>query len=224
MPRHESLPLSMTVEQLADYIRSNRAETINHVEKIALTDDDKAKLAMDSSRASRAITKLEKISKDFTTMINKGTPFDQSLGDDGDHKPYTAQIPPTKGIEKLKANRLYADEQLERDYREDVTAIYMVPWPEYEKMIGVDIEGNEWSKYSRPMKDYEIQRHGKPILAESQTLKDALDDQGLVIDHIDGKEAVIRIDPAKKKDKNKKRNLMEEESDSAESSNPDQPI
>lgn len=225
--RHISLPQTMTPEQLADYIRSNRVDTINHVEKIALTDDDKAKLAMDSSLASRALMKLEKMQKEIMFYINKGTPFDQSLGDDGDHKPLTITIPPTKGVEKLKANRLYADEQLEKGFREDVTAIYLIPWPEYEKMVAVCIEGNEWSKYSRPMKDYEIAQHGKPILKESTILMEAMEEQGLRIERVDGKKAIIAVDETKKDKKKNKRNLLDDEpSETREAGevDPDQPI
>lgn len=225
--RHESLPVTMSPEQLADYIKSNRVETLNHVEKITLTDDDKAKLAMDSSLASRALMKLDKLQKEVMYFINKGTPFDQSLGDDGDHKPITISIPPTKGIEKLKANRLYADEQLEKGFREDVTSVYLIPWPEYEKMVAVDIEGSEWSKYSRPMKDYEIAQHGKPILKESTTLMEAMEEQGLRIERVDGKKAIITVDETKKEKRKNKKNLLDDdpsETQDAGEVDPDQPI
>lgn len=196
--RHHSLPISMTPEQLADYIRSNRVDTVNHLEKINLTDEEKAKLAMESSLASRAIVRLENLLKEFTTIIKKGTPWDMNVGEDGDHRPITFTIPPSKGLEKLKSNRLFADDQIEKGYREEVTPIYFIPYPEYEKMVAVDIEGNEWSNYSRPMSRDEVRQHGKPILSASQDIKEILEDQGIEIERVKGKEVKLKKTDKKK--------------------------
>ena len=122
--RHECVPQAMTPEQLADWIKSNKVDINNHIEKINLTEDEKAKLAMESSLASRQINKLEELEKYFKTFIKKGTPWDTNVGENGDHRPLTVTIPPTKGLEKLKANRLFADGQIEKGYREEITPVY----------------------------------------------------------------------------------------------------
>lgn len=190
--RHHSLPATMTKEQLADYIKTNRVDTVNHVEKIQLTDPEKQKLAMESSLASRAIKRLEDLLKEFSTFVKKGTPWDTNVGEDGDHRPITLTIPPSKGIEKLKANREFADNQIEKGYREEITPVYFIPYPEYERMIAVDIEGNEWTVYSRAMSKDEVRQHGKPVLQASQSVKDALDEAGIEVDHVKGKTVSLR--------------------------------
>ena len=221
--RHESLPMTMTPEQLADYIRSNRIETKNHIEKIMLTEEEKRDLAVKSSLASRQIVKLENLKKDFTKLITKGTPWNNSLGDGGDNIPVPITIPPTKGLDALKSNRLFHDEQIEKGYREDVTAVYLLPWPEYEKIVAVDIEGNEWSKYSRPMTKSEIAQHGKPILSASTEIKDVLAEQGIEIERVDGKE--VKLTQNKEKKGNRKRNLLaEDDGDGREDMDSEQPI
>lgn len=182
--RHECVPQAMTPEQLADWIKGNKVDINNHIEKINLTEDEKAKLAMESSLASRQINKLEELEKYFKTFIKKGTPWDTNVGENGDHRPLTVTIPPTKGLEKLKSNRLFADGQIEKGYREEITPVYFIPWPEYEKMIAVDIEGQEWSTYSRLMSRDEVRQHGKPVLQASQAVKDVLDEAGIEVEQV----------------------------------------
>lgn len=222
--RHHSLPMTMTPEQLADYIRSNRVDTVNHVEKINLTDGEKAKLAMESSLASRAIVRLENLLKEFTTIIKKGTPWDMNVGEDGDHRPITFTIPPSKGLEKLKANRLFADDQIEKGYREEITPIYFIPYPEFDKMVAVDIEGNEWSNYSRYMSKDEIRQHGKPILSASQQLREGLAEAGITIEKVDGNTVHMTADPSKKKNKKKEKDLLSDDEDPTGGFDMDQPI
>jgi hypothetical protein len=159
--RHYSLPMTMTVEQLADYILTNRKDTQNHVEKIPLTPEEIQQLEHDSSVASRAILVLKQTKADFEYFLKKGTHFDNATGQ---YKPQNVTIPPTKGTEKLEANRDHAEKQILHGYREDVTALYLLPHPEAERMIMVDIEGNEWPDYSRPMSSDEVKQYGKPLL------------------------------------------------------------
>jgi hypothetical protein len=201
--RHESLPFSMTPEQLADYIRSNRIDSVNHVEKFPLSENEKKELALKSSNAGQAILRLESQQKYVTKLIKKGTPWDTNRGEDGDHRPIDITIPPTAGLDVLKSNRQYADEQIEKGYREEVTCIYFLPWPEYEKMIGLDIEGTEWSKYSRQMTKEEIRQHGKPILRAAEELVQGLDDAGIEIEKVDGNQVHLK--------KKKKRDLLDDE-------------
>lgn len=209
--RHHSLPMTMTPEQLADYIRSNRVDTVNHVEKINLTDGEKAKLAMESSLASRAIVRLENLLKEFSTIIKKGTPWDMNVGEDGDHRPITFTIPPSKGLEKLKANRLFADDQIEKGYREEITPIYFIPYPEYEKMVAVDIEGNEWSNYSRQMSKDEVRQHGKPILSAGQQFRESLAEDGMRITGVDDDGTVNIVAGEKPKKKKGQKNLLDDD-------------
>lgn len=159
--RHHSLPSTMSPEQLADYIRTNRVDTYNHVEKIPLTEEEIQQLEHDSSLASRAIDKLTETKKKFEYFLKKGTDWDNATSQ---HKPQVITIPPSKGIEKLQANREFADKQIVQGYREEVTSLYLLPYPEAEEMIMVDIEGQKWSQYSRPMSPDEIKQHGRPIL------------------------------------------------------------
>lgn len=209
--RHESLPISMTPEQLADYIQSNKIKVENHVEKFPLTPEERSTLAMKSSNASRAIVRLEKLLKDVTTLIKKGTPWDWTIGKDGDNAPYDFTIPPTAGIDVLKANRLFADEQIEKGYREEITPIYFLPWPEFEKIIGVDIEGVEWSNYSRAMTASEIKQHGKPILSASTSndIREIMQEQGIEVEKVDGKE--VKLVKKKKNEIDKQPPLNDDE-------------
>lgn len=209
--RHHSLPMTMTPEQLADYIRSNRVDTFNHVEKIPLTEGEINNLAMESSLASRAITRLTNLKKEFEAMIKKGTPWDSNVGTDGDHRPITFTIPPTKGIEKLEANRSFADDQIEKGYREDITTIYLLPYPEFDKMIALDIEGNEWSNYSRHMSQDEIRQHGKPILSAGQQLREGLAESGMHISGVDEDGTVNIVAGEKPKKKKGQKNLLDDD-------------
>lgn len=214
---HSSLPQTMTKETLADYIRSNRVETKNHVEKFLLTEEEKFDLAMKSSIASRAIKRLEDLKKYVTDLIKKGTPMDLWIDQKRDHAPVDIVIPPTVGIDTLEANREYADNQIEKGYREEITAIYFIPWPEQEKMIGVDIEGKEWSNYTRAMTKDEIKQHGKPILRATEEIKEIMESQGLEIEKVDGKEVKLR----KKSAQDKQPPLSEDEQKELESGESD---
>lgn len=163
--RHEALPQTMTVEQLGDWINTNRIDTLNHTEKIQLTPTEIAELEKSSSLASRAIIKLQDIKKQFDRFLKKGTPFNQERQD---HEPVNITITPTKGLEALESNREFAERQLALGYREDITAIFFIPWPEYSKVLAFDVEGHEWSTYSRKMTSDEAKQHGRPILEASR--------------------------------------------------------
>lgn len=195
--RHDICPLTMTPEQLADWIRSNKVDQVNHSEKIPLTEEEINTFQRDSSLASRSIDKLKQTLKYFTALIKKGTPWDSITEH---HKPISVTIPPSKGLEKLQANREFADMQLEQGYREDVTSLYFIPWPEYEKMIAMTIEGEEWSSYSRRMTEDEVKQHGKPILRASADMLDVLEANDIEIEKIDGRKNEVTL---KKKSKNK---------------------
>lgn len=209
MARHECLPVSMTPEQLADYIKTNRIESKNHVEKIPLTEIEKNELSRKSSNAGQQIKRLEVLLKTISDTIKNGTPWNSDLGTDGDNIPVDFTIPPTGGLKKLKANREYWDEQISKGYREDITTIYSIPWPEFEKIVAVNIEGEEWSIYSRKMTTSEIKQHGKPILKASADVAQFMEASGLEVERVDGKE--VKITKKKKSEIDKMPPLSEAE-------------
>lgn len=178
--RHDACPSTMTVSNLADWIKSNKVDVINHIEKFPLTDEEINALQKDSSLASRAIDRLKDTLKYITELIKKGTPWDSSIMT---HRPVSPTIPGTQGIDILEKNRKFADKQLEHGYKEEVTPIYMIPWPEHEKMVAMNIEGEEWTKYSRGMSQDEIMQHGKPLLkSAAQKFRDDLSEDGMKVE------------------------------------------
>jgi hypothetical protein len=160
--RHEVCPSTMTIENLADWIRTNKVDVVNNIEELPLTEEEINNLQKQSSLASRQLDKLKATLKYFTDLIKNGTPFDT---DTEMHRPIAVTIPPSKGTARLEENRKFADRQLENGFKEIVTPIYFIPWPEFEKMVAIDIEGNEWTKYSRGMSRDEISQHGRPVLS-----------------------------------------------------------
>lgn len=189
MARHDVCPSTMTVENLADWIQANKVETSNHVEKFPLDQDEINQFQKDATLATIQINKLKDVLKYFSDTIKNGTPWDSMVND---NKPLGVTIPPTKGLKVLEANRNFACLQLEKGYREEVTLIYFLPWPEFEKMVALDIEGTEWTKYSRKMTSDEIRQHGKPILSASVEMTAVLEKSGLEIEKVDGKTATLR--------------------------------
>lgn len=201
--RHELCPSTMTVQNLADWIRSNKADVFNHTEKVPLTEDEIAEYEKSSSLASRAIDRLKDTLKYITETMKNGTPFDTNVMD---HRPVTVTIPPTKGLKALEAGRKFADRQLENGYKDDITTLYLMPWPEFRKMVAIDIEGNEWSKYSRDMSEDEYRQHGRPVLEATAEVKAVLEENGLKITEAKGNKARVekvktKEDPAPYKDK-----------------------
>lgn len=186
--RHDVCPATMTPENLADWIRTNKIEVFNHTEKHPLNEEEIAAFERQSSMATRQIAKLDSLVDYFQGLIKNGTPFDTGLND---HKPVSVTIPPTKGKKVMEANRDYATDQLEKGVREDITPIYMMPWAEFDRIVAIDIEGKEWSKYSRPMTDDEKRQHGKPILRASVSIQEALDKSGIEIESVSGKEVKL---------------------------------
>lgn len=210
---HSSLPQTMTPENLADFIRTNRIDTRNHVKEFQLTDEEKRDLAIKSANAGIAIAKLKALEKRFKLTIKKGTPWDRAVGDGGDHRPADFTIPPTAGLDALESNRAYADDQISKGVREEVTPIYFLPWPEKEMVVAVDIQGEEWTIYTRKMTAIEVEQHGKPILKADQDVKDALEENGLRITEVKGKKvSVEKIDkPYKDKEGRPELDLLADE-------------
>lgn len=133
--RHESIPATLTAENLAKWILDNNDRTFQHVEKTDLDEETIHELEKKSSLASRAIDRLEAVKDQFMEVLKGGTP-DPDV-------PFDISIPPTKGLKVLEANRKFADTQLEQGYSENTIDIYMIPNPEASRMVAVDIEGTE---------------------------------------------------------------------------------
>lgn len=195
MARHDLCPSTMTVNSLADWIRSNKADVFNHIEKVPLTEEEIKEFEKSSSLASRAIDRLKDTLKYITETMKNGTPFDTNVMD---HRPVTVTIPPTKGLKALEAGRKFADRQLENGYKDDITTLYLMPWPEFRKMVAIDIEGNEWSKYSRDMSEDEYRQHGRPVLEATAEVKELLAQNGLNITEAKGNRA--RVEKVKTKE------------------------
>jgi hypothetical protein len=197
MARHEICPSTMTVQNLADWIRSNKVEVLNHTEKVDLTPEEEIQLQKESSLASRAIDKLDETLQYVKDLIKNGTPWNSGIND---HSPISVTIPPTKGTAILEKNRKHADNQLELGYKEEITALYLIPWPEFEKMVAMDIEGKEWTKYSRGMSPDEVQQHRRPVLSAAQKFRDDLAADGMKIDKV-GDDGTVHISTGHKKTK-----------------------
>lgn len=159
--RHSSLPQNMTAERLGQHIDMNKVDTKHHIDKINYTEEEIREFEHQSSSASRAIDKLEVVMGEVKELIKKGTEWDHK------HevfRPVNVTIPASKGTDALRKNRAFADAQIERGYREDVTKLFILPDPESLKMICVDITGEEWPQYSRDMDKNEVRQYGKPLL------------------------------------------------------------
>jgi DNA-binding protein H-NS len=145
---HPTLPQTMTKENLAVWIRQNSIEGKNHVVEIEYTEKEIQEFEHKSSAAARAIDKLEAQLKKITEYFKKGT-----------QEPIDEKIYPTKGIEVLKANRKYADDEIEKGFREETTVLFGIPYPEKKQVIFVDIEGIEFTQYTRNMTKEEAIGH-----------------------------------------------------------------
>lgn len=165
MARHECLPSTKTVEALAEWIDTQKVDMMLHTDKVDLTAEEIADFEHQSSLASRAMDVLLETKKTFEVFLKKGTPYDK--GTDM-HKPQNVTIPPTKGLDALKANREFADKQLRNGYKEVQTKLYLIPWPEKSRMVMVDIVGQEWPDYSRDMTLDEVNQYA-PLLRNSES-------------------------------------------------------
>jgi hypothetical protein len=137
---HAYLPQTLTPENLAVWIKQNSIEQRSHIEQIELTEEEIAELEHRSSAASRALDKLDAQLKSIQEIFKKGT-----------QEPVDIKIYPTKGIETLKANRKFVDDQIDLGVREEVTMLYAIPVPEKKRIVYVTIEGHEFEQYSSDM-------------------------------------------------------------------------
>ena len=182
---HKSLPQTKTPEALAGWILDQQKDKIEHLEKFPLTPEEIQKLEHDSAAASSALYRLKDVEELFKSVLKSGTTVVHNEKGEPEYQPYDITIPPTKGTKSLEFNRKFADDQLKAGFRFEITNIYMVPWPEEGKMIGVEITGKEWPQYTRDMTTGEINAN-KPLLKEDRVPGNPTFSVGDVIETGDG--------------------------------------
>lgn len=157
--RSNSIPGTITAEALGKWITDNSKDSIIHKEEIPLDDDVIKELEHKSSMASRRIDELKALKKNFDNYLNKGTDVDHDaeveIDQDPPRLPMTIIIPPTKGLKELTKNREFADKQLRDGFKTEEVKLYMIPVPEEDRMVAVDIEGVEYEQYNREMNEVE---------------------------------------------------------------------
>lgn len=170
--KHPLIPITLTPENRAQWIKDNAIEVIQHVEKTELDEYQVSELEKKSSLASRAIDRLDEVKKEFMEVLKNGTHLElgESYGDKPARLPYDITIPPTSGYKELKSNRAFADKQIEQGFTEESVEIYVIPYPEESMMVAVDIEGKEWDDLSKEMTLDQINQH-KPMLKKDKKSK-----------------------------------------------------
>lgn len=154
--RHLALPQKgMTPEELGTWIVDNNIETRIHEEKIDYTPEEIAAFEHNSASASIAERKLTELLNAFKEQIMEGCQEEQKFS-----------IEPTKGIKVHKANREYADKQIDLGYHTDSTTLYGIPYAATKKIIFVDVEGNHWEQYDYKMNPYQIEKYTSPLFED----------------------------------------------------------
>lgn len=148
---HESAPQTLTPEHLAEWVQKNKKESIQHNDEIPLTEEQIKEHEHKLSNASREALKLDNLNKYFSALIKKGN----------GEKLVSVEIQPTKGLEVLKANIAHHDRVLQQGYEVETTWVFLVPWPEKSKMVGLTVEGKEVPKYTRAMTEDEKRNFGQ---------------------------------------------------------------
>lgn len=174
---HTCVPQTFTPEKLAQWIKENAIDTQTFEKKIELDEETTHELEKASALASRGIMRLEEVHKTFKEYLNEGTPVvvPENSTEDPQMQPVSITIPPTKGLKALKKNLEFANKQLEEGYRIENTEVFMIPWPEESKVVGVTIDGEEFfddndRSYTREMSDDEVNNH-KPLLKKEKKAK-----------------------------------------------------
>lgn len=162
--RHISLPETLSAEQLADWIIENKVDQVPHL--IPIDDETRQEHEHKSASASMQILKLEELKKSFNDKIKEGTYTGEGIDGQPTFEDSTWQIPSTKGLKALKASVQYHSQILE----DGATSIelYLVPWPEQEKIVAVDIEGKEYPQKTRDMNAAEKKKHTTLFKDESE--------------------------------------------------------
>lgn len=138
--RHEALPQTLTVEQLAQWLYENKIDSRTHTEEIPYSEEEIREFEHKSSVASRSLDSLQEL-KDMVNGYLK----------EGIEEPQTITIPPRKGEKVLKANRKFADDQIINGGFKKEIDLYGIPHNESEQILFFDSEGAVWDGYSRDM-------------------------------------------------------------------------
>jgi hypothetical protein len=160
----------MTKEALAKWITDNQKDVIPYVHEEPLSDEKIREYEHKSAMASGAIDVLKELEKSIKEILKKGT--DSEIVD-GElrYLPQTITIPPTKGYDALEANRKFANDKLRDGVDKTEILYYLIPFPEDNSMVAVDIEGRENTEFTRFMTDVEAQKYSLPIVQESKRKK-----------------------------------------------------
>lgn len=150
---HLALPQTLTIENLAAWLTENNIEKKIHVEQKDLTPDDISEFEHKSSAASRALDNLDELLTEIKDTIKSGI-----------EEPITYTIPPTKGTKTLKENRKYADRCIKEGVSKQETELYGVVYPEEQKILFFDIQGNEYPDHHRDMDPEEQENYDRPLL------------------------------------------------------------
>lgn len=190
---HRACPSTYTPERLAVWIKENQKSIRTHVDKIPLTPEEVSDLEHKSSLASRAIDRLEEVMDEFKAYIQGGTPYDGEK-----YLPKDITIPPSKGMKELKANRAHSDSILVKGYNEEITEIYIVPFPDESTMVAMDITGCEWPDYTKAMTESEEELYGRLFVKDKDGNMQQIENADMRVDR-DGT-AKIKV-PKKEKEK-----------------------
>ncbi len=155
---HLALPQKqMTKENLAKWLTENSIETKTHEEHIDYTAEEIAEFEHQSSLASRAIDRLTELLTDFKECVNEGN-----------MSPRDFTVPETKGLKVLKANREFADGQIELGYHVLPTQLYGIPYGASSKIVFFDIESSHWEQYDYRMNPFQMEKYGSPLFKEEE--------------------------------------------------------
>lgn len=162
---HNSLPQTLTKENLAKWITENCIDKKMHEEKIELDDKEIQDLEHRSSIASRQIDKLERQAKEIANHFKDGT-----------SEPIHITIPFTKGLKALTANREFADNCIELGYTKEETVLFGIPYPEKNVVIFVDSEGIEYPTYQENMTSEQARAYNT-LFKEEESLQESVSKQ-----------------------------------------------
>lgn len=162
---HDSLPQTLTKENLAKWITENCIDKKMHEEKIELDDKEIQDLEHRSSIASRQIDKLERQAKEIANHFKDGT-----------SEPIHITIPFTKGLKALTANREFADNCIELGYTKEETVLFGIPYPEKNVVIFVDSEGIEYPTYQENMTSEQARAYNT-LFKEEESLQESVSKQ-----------------------------------------------
>lgn len=159
---HIALPQKqMTKENLGKWLTENSIEIKQHEEHMDYTDAEIAQFEHESSLASRAIDRLTDLLDSFKSAVNEGN-----------LEPQEFTVPETKGLKVIKANREFADSNIERGYQIIPTQLYGIPCTSNSKVCFFDIIGEHWEQYDYKFNPFQEEKYGSPLFKDEENLLD----------------------------------------------------